>query len=523
MKLFALQIAAAYVLLTRAFDEEPQGFGTVGGTQFCQGVTIHGAGKSDIVSAARVGSNCARLRIPWLVVQPEPIKRSEFCQTDSPATLRQRCDEAHAGEAMGAANMRRACWENEAKGRLQFVDVDELVYSVADPKFSLLAVLGEGTVWSLPVIDDDISNGVGAGIRPLDVNIEGMSCYLNNLYVYARVVVMRYQNVIKHWQLESALNAAAVHSKYYGWRSGEKKGINHWSQKSFQDKVLKTLVRAVRDTHDNSLRTSTAVDSDIPLEALTALGMTDQRGYEQAAVDWMGQGLDYMGMIAFPCRFAGAFNGGANCGKEVGTRALKLRTALEGIHEDAEVVVVSTGASTCRAEQQVSEADAVFEQGQFIRQSYQSSVGAGVSGFFYVGTRASSEPHVKTLSHITHPLWSLTDFGILSKHEQIANRYVYRAIGGAIEHKNWLGLSNWITSGGDTSKIGLSLLVGPFGLKDCPEIESDNNWALETQGESEPRASYNELMRMYREEQPLTASLVSETATITREVHVRYE
>lgn len=150
-----LMLRSALVALAQ-FSDEPQGFATVGGTAFCQGVTIHGAQKADVVSAARVGSNCARIRIPWRVVQRDPIRREEFCQTDSPDTLRSRCDQIRGrGDGMSAAHVRRACWEAEVKGRLQFVEEDELVYGVADPKFKLVGVIGEGTTWSLPLIRDD--------------------------------------------------------------------------------------------------------------------------------------------------------------------------------------------------------------------------------------------------------------------------------------------------------------------------------------------------------------------------------
>lgn len=522
--LLALQILTVVVLgVVRAYVDEPQGFATVGGSQFCQGVTIHGAQQKDVISAASVGSNCARVRIPWLVIQREPIRRSELCQTDPPDTLRQRCDQAGRGDPTNAANVRRACWEAEAKARLQFVEVDEQVYGVADPKFSLIGVLGEGFVWSLPVIDDDVSTGDGAGVRPLDVNTDGMNCYLNNLYVYAHVVVMRYKNVIKHWQLEDSLHTAAVQSKYFGWRSRAKGGIDHWSQKSFQDKVLKTLIRAVRDTNDDSLRITTALDTDLPQEALNALALSEQRGYDKAAADWIGFGLDYLSVLAFPCRFAGAFNGGAKCGSEVGARVAKLRAAVPSeLDEDLDVVVMSTAASTCRTEHQVTVADAALEQAQFIRAAYTSSITAVVSGFFYAGTSASSESHVRATKEISHALWGLTDFGILSKHEQVASRYAYRAIGAAVERKDWSGLASWVASGGDVSRPGLSLLVGPFGLKDCVGVETDDDWALEGPGEMQPRASFLELKRMYREEPPLTMALLSETAMINREIGVRY-
>lgn len=508
------------VALARASDHEPQGFATPGGTNFCQGVTLHGGGKHDVVSAAKLGSNCARVRIPWLVVQREPIRRSELCSTDSPAMLRNRCDHQNVGP--DAANVRRACWEAETKGKLQFVEIDELVYAVADPKFKLVALLGEGTSWSLPVVEDDVSTGDAARVRPLDVNIEGMSCYLNNLYVYARVVVMRYKNVIKHWQLENGLNSAAVHAKYYGWRSRARGGIDHWSQKDFQDSVLATLIAAVRDSNDPSLRVSTGLDIDIPKQALNALGLTSQRSDSEAGTQWLNAGLDYLGVNSYPCRFSGAFNGGEGCGQQVGRRVVRLQEALESVAlEPPEIVVMSTGASVCRTQHQVTEQDAEAEQAAFVRNAYKSAVAGQVSGFFYVGTHASLEPHVKTLKHITHPLWSLTDYGILSRHEQETNRLVYRALGGAIEREDYTGISNWRDSGADMTEPGLAGLIGPLGLKDCPGVETDVDWAL-TRDEGSLRFAFEALGKMYKEEPPLTRELLDETHVIEKEIGSRY-
>jgi len=517
LSILTIQGLLALFLGVRTFDEDPLGFATVGSTPFCQGATIHGSSTADVVGAQRVGSNCARVRIPWLVVQRDPILRSDFCQTDPPEALRSRCDNPNTG-APGAASVQRACWEKEAKGRLQFVEVDDIIYSVVDPKFHVVAVLGEGTVWSLPVIEDNISNE-NIGNRPLDPNIDGIHCYLNNLYVYARVVVMRYKAVIKHWQLENALNAAAMHSKYYGWRSRSNGEIDVWSTKVFRDQVLQTLIDAVRDTGDSSLRISTAIDSDVPAAAYQVLQLpADGAMPEEAASEGLRQGLDYVGLLAFPCRFGGAFLGGSDCGSQVGNRVGKLR---EHVGDEVDIVVMATGASTCRTEQQVSESDVEIEQAAFVQAAYKTATEQQISGFFYVGTASSAEPHMRSLEHTTHPIWSMTDFGMLSKQLHTSSYLAYRVLGSAIERQEWDELADWLRNGGDTSEEGLSVLVSPFGMKDCPGFETDQDWAL-LRSDSQPREAFTTLTKMYREEEPLSAELLEETKVIGSEVESRY-
>lgn len=515
----AVVLVVQYALATLAqFADEPQGFATIGGAGFCQGVTIHGPNKQDVLSAAQVGSNCARIRIPWLVVQRHPIKADELCQTDPPETLRKRCDQI-PGDGMTAAHVRRACWEAEVKGRLQFVEVDEIVYGVADPKFKLMASIGEGTSWSLPLIEED-----AGGVRPLDVNIEGMGCYLNNLYVYARVVVMRYKSVIKHWQLENSLHVAALHSKHYGWRSRARDGVDHWSNKQFQDRVLQTLIAAVRDTNDETLRITTALDSDVPAQALKALGMHSQRSYEAAAAEWLPLGLDYISLSAFPCRFSGAFNGGLRCGEQVGSRVQLVRSQLDS-EEDVDVVIVATGASTCRTEHQVPEAQAEGEQAAFVTAAYKAAVGKSVSGFFYVGTRAEMEPHLK-LEQVEQEnadaIRSMTDYGALTRHEQLKqDQKTYRALGAAIEGGAWDNIAAWHKAGADNTSNGLRMLLGPWGFKDCVGVESDADWAL-TRPDSTSRPAFDALKHMFMEEDPMSAELQSQTQMIQREINTRY-
>jgi len=284
--------------------------------------------------------------------------------------------------------------------------------------------------------------------------------------------------------------------------------------------VLRTLIDAVRDTGDSSLRISTAVDSDLPVQAYEALQLphAEHTLFENAAKEGLSLGLDYVGLLAFPCRFSGTFTGGSECGNQVGERVLRLH---EEVGDEIDVVVMATGASTCRTEMQVSQEIVELEQAAFVKAAYKTATEQQISGFFYVGTEASAEPHVRSAEHTTHPIWSMTDFGMLSKQLQNEGRFAYRVIGHAIERGAWDELAAWTMNGADTSEQGLGALVGPAGLKDCPGRETDQDWSL-FGDYSEPRPAFSELTRMYREEEPLSRELLDETNVIGHEVSSRY-
>ena len=133
----------------------------------------------------------------------------------------------------------------------------------------------------------------------------------------------------------------------------------------------------------------------------------------------------------------------------------------------------------------------------------------------------------------------MTDFGMLSKQLHTSSYLAYRVLGSAIERQEWDELTDWLRNGGgfelarnihdltvifgagDTSEEGLSVLVSPFGMKDCPGFETDQDWAL-LRSDSQPREAFTTLTKMYREEEPLSAELLEETKVIGSEVESRY-
>jgi len=115
----------------------------------------------------------------------------------------------------------------------------------------------------------------------------------------------------------------------------------------------------------------------------------------------------------------------------------------------------------------------------------------------------------------------MTDFGMLSKQLHTSSYLAYRVLGSAIERQEWDELADWLRNGGDTSEEGLSVLVSPFGMKDCPGFETDQDWAL-LRSDSQPREAFTTLTKMYREEEPLSAELLEETKVIGSEVESRY-
>lgn len=64
---------------------------------------------------------------------------------------------------------------------------------MVDTGFTVIGVLGEGTVWSMPTVE-------GRTVCPNDL---GTQTYLSLLYRYARLVVMRYKHHVKVFPLSS--------------------------------------------------------------------------------------------------------------------------------------------------------------------------------------------------------------------------------------------------------------------------------------------------------------------------------
>jgi len=68
-----------------------------------------------------------------------------------------------------------AWWQKESVTH-NYPQADEVIFSVVDTGFTVIGVLGEGTVWSMPTVE-------GRTVCPNDL---GTQTYLSLLYRYAR-------------------------------------------------------------------------------------------------------------------------------------------------------------------------------------------------------------------------------------------------------------------------------------------------------------------------------------------------
>merc|ERR1711939_59374 len=131
------------------------------------GATLHGPYRADLKFLQKLNANAVRVRIPWKLVQKDDIKDAN--EIDRIVVMRSR-------NYYGAMEW----WERESKTH-NYPQADEVIFSVVDTGFDVVAVIGEGTVWSMPTVD-------GVTVCPNDL---GTQTYLSLLYRYARMVVMR--------------------------------------------------------------------------------------------------------------------------------------------------------------------------------------------------------------------------------------------------------------------------------------------------------------------------------------------
>ncbi|MDG6900664.1 MAG: hypothetical protein JRM80_01685 [Nitrososphaerota archaeon] len=100
--------------------------------------------------------------------------------------------------------------------------------------------------------------------------------YLRRAAVHAKLVVRRYKDRVKNWQIENEPNWWEMHETA-GWR----KGASWVDSKEFRDDLLKTLNEAVHE-EDPSARTIINLEADKPIKAINEVA---------AACDLVG--LDY--------------------------------------------------------------------------------------------------------------------------------------------------------------------------------------------------------------------------------------
>jgi hypothetical protein len=252
---------------------------------------------------------------------------------------------------------------------------------IADAGLVPVPIVGHGYTTTLPLL----------GGVPAAPDVLGREEYLARQYLFTRAVVERFDGDgvddapsglrIPLWQTENELNQAFL-TAVFGWRHPANFDAfgSAWLDWDYITRILETLRLAVKDADPTALTTMnfhTDVHAGIN-------HYFKQYGWLEAVVRWRWQ-MDIISFDAYPNYYRSSPPDGA----AVGERARLIATQSCGMP----IVVMETGYPTGPPEGGYDEA----KQATFIRDAFDSSVAAGVHGFFLFGAR-TSETHSATIT-----------------------------------------------------------------------------------------------------------------------------
>ena len=242
-------------------------------------------------------------------------------------------------------------------------------------------IVGHGYTTTLPLL----------GSQPAAPDVLGRAEYLARQYRFTRAVVERYDGDgvddapsglrIPFWQTENELNQAFF-TAIFGWRHPALFGAfgSAWTDWAFVTDILETLRLAVKDADPTALTTMNFHTDVHP-------GLNhyfENPGWQEAIVQWRGL-MDVISFDAYP----NYYRSSPPDGTAVGATAVAVRNLSCG----KPVIVMETGYPTGPTESGYDEA----QQAQFLRDAFDSSVAAGVRGFFWFGSH-TSESHAATIT-----------------------------------------------------------------------------------------------------------------------------
>jgi hypothetical protein len=309
--------------------------------------------------AQEVGARYLRPTLSWRVVEPTV--------TQEGLTL----------DAVLADPGRVAAW-SAARDWSAF---DQRLQEIADAGLVAVPIVGHGYTGTLPLL---------AGV-PAAPDVLGREEYLARQYVFTRAVVERYDGDgvddapsglrIDLWQTENELNQAFF-TALFGWRhpAGVDAFGSAWLSWSYLTRLLETLRRAVKDADPGAL-TTLNFHTDVHPGINRGFSLP---GWLESVALWREQ-MDVVSIDAYPNYYRASPPSGSQVG---------LYAVYAGMHSCGRpVVVMETGYPTGPAEAGYDEA----QQARFIRDAFDSSVAAGVRGFFLFGAR-TSESHAVTIT-----------------------------------------------------------------------------------------------------------------------------
>lgn len=312
-----------------------------------------------IAIAQEVGAGALRPTLSWRVVEPT--------LTVQGLTL----DAVRADPVGIAAWAASRDWSN----------FDQRLGEIVGAGLQPVPIVGHGYTTTLPLLE-----GV-----PAAPDVLGREEYLARQYRFTRAVVERYDGDgvddapsglrISLWQTENELNQAFF-TAIFGWRHPALVAAfgSAWQDWAYVTRILETLRLAVKDADPTALTTMN-FHTDVHQGINEYFG---HPGWYAAIGQWREQ-MDVISFDAYPNYYRSSPPDGAT----VGVRASVVRSQACG----RPVVVMETGYPTGPAESGYDEA----QQAAFVRDAFDSSVVAGVSGFFLFGAR-TSETHTATIT-----------------------------------------------------------------------------------------------------------------------------
>jgi hypothetical protein len=315
---------------------------------------------ADAVAIAQdVGAHYLRPTLSWRVIEP----------TVTPSGL--TVDAIRANPSLVSQYIASHDWSN----------FDQRLGAITDAGLVPIPIVGHGYTTTLPLRD-----GV-----PAAPDVLGREEYLARQYLFTRAVVERYDGDgvddapsglrIDLWQTENELNQAFF-TAIFGWRYPALFGAfsSAWTDWDYTTRILKTLRLAVKDADPTALTTMNFhTDVNEGLNHYFSLF-----GWLESVIQWRSE-MDIVSFDAYPNYYRSAPPDGA----AVGERARLIESYSCGMP----VIVMETGYPTGPAEAGFDEA----KQATFIRDAFDSSVAAGVRGFFLFGAR-TSETHTATIT-----------------------------------------------------------------------------------------------------------------------------
>ena len=258
---------------------------------------------------------------------------------------------------------------------------DQRLDEIAAAGLVPVPIVGHGYTNTLPLL-----NGV-----PAAPDVLGREEYLARQYRFVRAVVERYDGDgvddapsglrIALWQTENELNQAFF-TAIFGWRYPALFSAlgSAWQDWAFVTRILDTLRLAVKDADPTALTTMN-FHTDVHGGINAFFG---HPSWLESVREWRDR-MDVVSFDAYP----NYYRPSPPNGTEVGARA----AAVSSMACCRPVIVMETGYPTGPAESGYDEQ----KQAQFIRDAFDSSVAAGVRGFFLFGAR-TSETHTATIT-----------------------------------------------------------------------------------------------------------------------------